>query len=87
MSHVKGAGSVAMSKNMEGKRLGVKKFGGEVVRNGNIILKQRGTVYTVGKNVKMGRDHTIYAMKDGVVKFRRMTGYKRTKFAIDVIPA
>lgn len=85
MSHVKGAGSVAMSKNMEGKRLGVKKFGGQDVINGNIIIKQRGTVYHPGKNVKMGRDHTIYAVADGVVNFRRMTGYKRNQFYVDVV--
>jgi large subunit ribosomal protein L27 len=84
MSHVKGAGSVAMSKNMEGKRLGVKKFGGQDVINGNIIIKQRGTVYHPGKNVKMGRDHTIYAVADGIVNFRRMTGYKRNQFYVDV---
>ncbi len=85
MSHVKGAGSVAMSKNMEGKRLGVKKSGGQEVINGNIIIKQRGTVYHPGKNVKMGRDHTIYAVADGLVSFRRMTGYKRSQYYVDVI--
>ena len=84
MSHVKGAGSVSMTKNMEGKRLGVKKFGGEAVINGNIILKQRGALYHPGKNVKMGRDHTIYAVADGVVAFRRMTGYKRLQYYVDV---
>jgi large subunit ribosomal protein L27 len=87
MSHVKGAGSVSMTKNMEGKRLGVKKFGGQTVVNGNIIIKQRGTVYDAGKNVKMGRDHTLYAVADGVVKFRRRTGYKRNKYFVDVLPA
>lgn len=85
MSHVKGAGSVSMTKNMEGKRLGVKKFGGQTVRNGNIIVKQRGTVYHSGLNTRIGRDHTIYAIKDGVVAFRRMTGYKRDKYMVDVL--
>jgi large subunit ribosomal protein L27 len=85
MSKVKGAGSVSMSKNMEGKRLGLKKSGGQDVINGNIIVKQRGSVYHPGKNVKMGRDHTIYATADGVVAFRRMTGHKRSQYYVDVI--
>ncbi|MCC7289771.1 50S ribosomal protein L27 [bacterium] len=85
MSKVKGAGAVSMTKNMEGKRLGVKKFGGETVVIGNIIVKQRGTVYHVGKNVKIGRDHTIYAVADGVVAFRRMSGYKRSRYYVDVV--
>ena len=87
MSHVKGAGSVSMTKNMEGKRLGVKKFGGEEVLNGNIVVKQRGSVYHAGLNVKMGRDHTLYATADGVVAFRRMSGYKRSRYFVDVVPA
>lgn len=86
MSHVKGAGSVAMSKNMEGKRLGLKKAGGQEVIIGNIVVKQRGSVYHAGKNVKMGRDHTLYAVADGVVHFRRMTGHKRSQYYVDVLP-
>ena len=85
MSHVKGAGSVSMTKNMEGKRLGLKKFGGQKVIIGNIVVKQRGSVYHPGKNVKMGRDHTIYVTADGVVAFRRMKGYKRSQFYVDVV--
>jgi large subunit ribosomal protein L27 len=85
MSHVKGAGSVVMSKNMEGKRLGVKKFGGQEVITGNIIIRQRGSVYHPGVNVKMGRDYTIYAVAEGVVAFRKMTGHKRNKFYVDVV--
>lgn len=74
-----------MTKNMEGKRLGIKKSGGESVISGNIILKQRGAKYHPGVNVKMGRDHTIYAVKEGVVSFRRMTGFKRSQYYVDVI--
>lgn len=74
-----------MSKNMEGKRLGVKKFGGQKVINGNILIKQRGSVYHPGKNTKMGRDHTIYAVADGVVSFRRMKGHKRSQYYVDIV--
>ncbi len=84
MSKTAGGGSVKMSPNVAGKRLGVKKFAGEKVLNGNIIVKQRGTVYHPGKNVKVGRDFSLYAVQDGVVAFRRMTGYKRGKYYVDV---
>ncbi len=86
MSKVAAAGSVKISSNVAGKRLGVKKFAGEEVRNGNIIVRQRGSVYHPGKNTKMGKDFTIYALHDGVVSFRKMSGYKRGKFYIDVSP-
>lgn len=86
MAHVKAAGSkAAQGVNIAGKRLGVKKFGGEDVRSGNILVRQRGTVYHPGKNVKMGRDHTIYSVIDGHVSFRNMTGYKRGQKYVDVI--
>jgi len=71
MAHVKGSGSVrqhAQGKR-HGKRLGVKKFGGEKVITGNIIVRQRGAKMKTGVGVGMGRDHTIFALKDGVVKF------------------
>ena len=85
MSKTAAAGSVKISSNVPGKRLGVKKYASEKVRNGNIIVKQRGSVYHSGKNTKMSRDHSIYAVSDGVVKFRKMTGYKRGSFMVDVI--
>lgn len=85
MSKVAGAGSVTISGNVAGKRLGVKKYEGEEVLNGNILVKQRGSVFHPGINVKMSKDHSLYAVKDGVVKFRRMTGYKRNQFYVDVI--
>lgn len=87
MSKVKGAGSVTISTNVPGKRLGVKKFAGQVVRIGNILVKQRGSVYHPGKNTKMGNDFSIYAIADGVVTFRRMTGHKRDKYFVDVNPS
>jgi large subunit ribosomal protein L27 len=86
MSKVSAAGSVKMSPNVIGKRLGVKKFAGEKVKNGNIIVKQRGSVYHPGKNTKMGKDFSIYAVDDGFVSFRKMSGHKRGKFYIDVSP-
>ncbi len=85
MSKTAAAGSVKVSPNVPGKRLGVKRFASEKVKNGNIIVKQRGTVYHPGKNTKIARDHSIYAVADGLVKFRRMTGHKRNSFYVDVV--
>jgi len=85
MSKTAAAGTVGVSGNVAGKRLGVKKYAGEEVINGNIILKQRGSVFHPGKNVKMAKDHSIYAVADGVVEFRNMTGYKRGKYYVDVV--
>jgi large subunit ribosomal protein L27 len=84
MSKVAAAGSVKISNNVAGKRLGVKKYAGEEVKNGNIIVKQRGSVYHPGKNTKMGKDFSIYAVSDGLVAFRRMSGHKRGKYYVDV---
>lgn len=85
MSHVVSGGVASQTKNMVGKRLGVKKFAGEAVINGNIIVKQRGTVFHPGRGVKISKDFSIYAIQDGIVKFRRMTGFKRAKYYIDVV--
>ncbi len=87
MSHVKSGGAVRISTNVPGKRLGVKKSAGQVVKIGNIIVKQRGSVYHPGRNTKMGNDFSIYAVSEGVVEFRRMTGYKRGQYYVDVNPA
>jgi large subunit ribosomal protein L27 len=84
MAHVKAGGATRQSGNIAGKRLGVKMFGGQVVIPGNIIIRQRGTKFYPGNGVKMGRDHTIYAVQQGVVNFRKMTGVKRGKFYVDV---
>ena len=71
MAHKKGEGSVRNGRDSESKRLGVKIFGGQPAIAGNIILRQRGTVYHPGKNVGLGKDFTIYAVEDGVVEFRK----------------
>lgn len=85
MSHVVGAGSVNMTGNVAGKRLGVKKYEGQQVKAGNIIVKQRGSVYHPGKNTYLSKDYSIHAKIDGVVKFRRMSGFKRGQYYIDVL--
>ena len=69
MAHKKGQGSTQNNRDSAGRRLGVKKFGGEAVIAGNIIIRQRGTKVHPGKNVGMGKDHTIFALVDGVVAF------------------
>ncbi len=69
MAHKKAGGSSRNGRDSEGRRLGVKKFGGEQVIPGNIILRQRGTQWHPGTGVGMGKDHTIFAMREGVVKF------------------
>lgn len=69
MAHKKGQGSTQNNRDSAGRRLGVKKFGGETVRAGNIIIRQRGTKVHPGSNVGIGKDHTIYALIDGEVKF------------------
>lgn len=85
MSKTAAAGSVTISSNVPGKRLGVKKFAGQAVLNGNILVKQRGTVFHPGQNTKLSRDHSIYAISDGVVQFRRMSGHKRGQYYVDVV--
>ena len=69
MAHKKAGGSTRNGRDSESKRLGVKRFGGEAVRAGNIIVRQRGTQFHSGPNTGLGKDHTIYALSDGVVKF------------------
>ena len=84
MAHKKGQGSTQNNRDSAGRRLGVKKFGGEFVRAGNIIIRQRGTKTHPGDNVGIGNDHTIYALVDGNVQFGRKDK-KRNK--VSVIPA
>lgn len=74
MAHKKAGGSSKNGRDSESKRLGVKKFGGEEVIAGNIIVRQRGTKYHAGPNVGMGRDHTLYALSDGRVEFAVKAG-------------
>ncbi len=74
MSHVKASGATTQHHQRPGKRLGLKKFGGQKVIIGNIILRQRGLLYKPGKGVGVGRDHTIFAMIDGIVQFSKRFG-------------
>ncbi|HEY9187757.1 MAG TPA: 50S ribosomal protein L27 [Bacteroidota bacterium] len=74
MAHKKGVGSSRNGRDSNSQRLGVKKFGGEKVRAGNIIVRQRGTKYHPGKNVGIGSDDTLFALKDGVVLFNSTGG-------------
>ena len=71
MAHKKGVGSSKNGRESESKRLGIKVFGGQFAKAGNIIVRQRGTVHHPGENVGMGKDHTLFALVDGVVVFRR----------------
>ncbi len=71
MAHKKGEGSVKNGRDSQSKRLGVKIFGGQAAIAGNIIVRQRGTVYHPGKNVGVGKDFTLFALTDGVVEFRK----------------
>jgi large subunit ribosomal protein L27 len=80
----KAAGSTRNGRDSQSKRLGVKRFGGEAVRPGTIIVRQRGTKFHVGNNVRMGRDFTIYAVIDGVVKFERVN---KERLKISVYPS
>jgi large subunit ribosomal protein L27 len=85
MAHKKAGGSTRNGRDSESKRLGVKKFGGEAVVAGNIIVRQRGTTYRAGKNAGLGKDHTIFALKDGTVQFspRGTSG----RLHVDIVPA
>jgi large subunit ribosomal protein L27 len=74
MAHVKGSGKVAQHHQRPGKRMGVKKYGGEKITVGQIILRQKGAKYKPGKGVGVGRDYTIFAMADGKVQFGKRMG-------------
>ena len=77
MAHKKGQGSSKNGRDSAGRRLGVKRYGGENVIAGNIIIRQRGTKIHPGEGVGLGRDHTIFALVDGVVKFETKTGDRK----------
>ncbi|MFY9118600.1 MAG: 50S ribosomal protein L27 [Dysgonamonadaceae bacterium] len=83
MAHKKGVGSSKNGRESESKRLGVKIFGGQTAKAGNILVRQRGTVHHPGENVGMGKDHTLFALIDGEVVFRKKKG-KRSY--VSVIP-
>lgn len=84
MAHKKGQSSTQNNRDSIGRRLGVKKFGGEFVRAGNIIIRQRGTATHPGSNVGIGKDHTIFSLIDGFVKFERKD---KTRKQVSVYPA
>ena len=84
MAHKKGGGSSRNGRDSQSKRLGVKKFGGEKVRAGNILVRQRGTRFQPGVNVGMGRDYTLFATRDGYVKFEYV---RRGKKRVSVYPS
>ena len=84
MAHKKGQGSTQNNRDSAGRRLGVKKFGGEAVIPGNIIIRQRGTKVKPGNGVGMGKDHTIFAVIEGVVEFSNHTS---TQKKVSVVPA
>ena len=83
MAHKKAGGSSRNGRDSEAKRLGVKRYGGEAVAAGNILVRQRGTEYHPGPNVGMGKDHTLFAMVDGVVKFEVKGAAKRRTVRIE----
>ncbi len=83
MAHKKGAGSSRNGRESESKRLGVKIFGGQIAKSGNILVRQRGTKHNPGLNVGLGKDHTLFALADGVVKFEKK---KDDRSYVSVIP-
>jgi large subunit ribosomal protein L27 len=83
MASKKAGGSTKNGRDSQSKRLGVKRFGGQQVLPGTIIVRQRGTQFHLGNNVKMGRDHTIYSVIEGVVKFEREN---KLRFKVSVYP-
>ena len=86
MAHKKGEGSVKNGRDSQSKRLGVKIYGGQSAIAGNIIIRQRGTVYHPGKNVGLGKDFTIFALTDGVVEFKKGRG-DRSFVSVNAIEA
>ncbi|MBI4050614.1 MAG: 50S ribosomal protein L27 [Candidatus Doudnabacteria bacterium] len=90
MAHKKAGGSTSLGRDSESKRLGVKIFGGQNTRPGNVLIRQRGTKYEAGSNVRRGGDDTLYALKQGVVRFqkkqiRRFDGSLKQKTIVNVI--
>ncbi len=83
MAHKKAGGSSRNGRDSPGQRLGVKKFGGEIVVSGNVLVRQRGTKFHPGSNVGIGRDHTLFATSNGAVGFHRTTG---ERVVVSVLP-
>ncbi|MFW5819866.1 MAG: 50S ribosomal protein L27 [Bacteroidota bacterium] len=84
MAHKKGAGSSRNGRESESKRLGVKLFGGQHAKAGNIIIRQRGTQHHPGENVGMGKDHTLFALVDGKIEFKRK---RNDKSFVNIVPS
>jgi len=84
MAHKKGVGSSRNGRESESKRLGIKLFGGQLCKAGNILVRQRGTRHNPGENVGMGRDHTLYALTDGTIQFRKKAD---NRSFVSVVPA
>ncbi len=76
MAHTKAQGAVKGNRDSQAKRLGVKIYGGQTAKAGNILVRQRGTKFHAGKNVSMGKDHTLFSLIDGVVSFRKLNSKK-----------
>lgn len=83
MAHKKGVGSSKNGRESHSKRLGIKIFGGQAAKSGNIIVRQRGTAHNAGENVGIGKDHTLFALVDGVVTFKKKTD---NKSFVSVVP-
>jgi large subunit ribosomal protein L27 len=83
MAHKKGQGSTNNGRDSVSKRLGVKLFGGQSAKAGNIIVRQRGTKHHPGDNVGIGKDHTLFALADGVIRFEKKEGGKRSVVSVD----
>jgi len=86
MAHTKQQGAANRHIRRPGKRLGLKKFGGQFVKSGNIIVRQKGTKYHTGLNTEIGKDFTIFAVAEGIVNFKKMTGEHRTQNIVEVLP-
>jgi large subunit ribosomal protein L27 len=87
MAHKKAGGSSRNGRDSIGQRRGVKRFGGQKVRAGNILVRQLGTRVHPGQNVGMGKDYTLFALTDGVVKFEKFVRNKKVKTRVSVVPA
>ncbi len=90
MAHTKAKGSTKLGRDSQSKRLGVKLFGSQKIKNGQVIVRQRGTKYISGNGTKIGKDHTIFATKNGVVKFSKVgkvgfTGKTKTRQQVEVV--
>lgn len=90
MAHTKSGGSTRLGRDSEGRRLGVKLFGGQKAKIGNIIVRQRGTKFVAGKNVKRGNDDTLFALKEGAVQFvlknkKRFDGNRKTVKVVNIV--